>query len=65
MKERSYITAAELAELLRISVGHAYKVIHQLNEELAAKGYLTFSGKVPRKYLEERCYGLNTEVMAG
>ncbi len=65
MKDQSYITAAELAELLRISVGHAYKVIHRLNEELAAKGYLTFSGKVPRKYLEERCYGLNTEVKAG
>ena len=65
MKDRNYITAAELAELLKISVGHAYKVIHRLNEELAAKGYLTFSGRVPRKYLEERCYGLNTEVMAG
>ena len=65
MKDQSYITAAELAELLRISVGHAYKVIHRLNAELAAKGYLTFSGKVPRKYLEERCYGLNTEVKAG
>ncbi len=65
MKDRNYGTAAELAEMLQISVGHAYKVIHRLNEELAAKGYLTFSGKVPRKYLEERCYGLNTEVKAG
>ena len=65
MKDKSYVTAADLAKLLGISVGHAYKVIHRLNEELAAKGYLTFSGKVPRKYLEERCYGLNTEVKAG
>ncbi len=65
MKDQSYITASELAQLLRISVGHAYKVIHRLNEELAAKGYLTFSGKVPKKYLEERCYGLNTEVKVG
>ena len=64
MKDRNYITAAELAELLKISVGHTYKVIHRLNEELAAKGFLTFSGRVPRKYLEERCYGLNTEVKA-
>ena len=62
---KDLLTKAEAAELLRISVGHAYKVIHRLNEELAAKGYLTFSGKVPRKYLEERCYGLNTEVKAG
>ena len=65
MKDKSYVTAADLAKLLDISVGHTYKVIHRLNEELAAKGYLTFSGKVPRKYLEERCYGLNTEVKAG
>ena len=65
MKDRNYVTAVELAEMLQISVGHAYKVIHRLNEELAAKGYLTFSGKGPRKYLEERCYGLNTEVKAG
>lgn len=65
MKERSFITAAELAEMLDVSTGHAYKVIHQLNEELAEKGYLTFSGRVPRKYLEERCYGLCEGVRAG
>jgi hypothetical protein len=61
MREKSFITAAELAETLSISKGHAYKIIHQLNEELGRKGYLTFSGRVPRKYLEERCYGLETE----
>ncbi|MBQ2956382.1 MAG: ICEBs1 excisionase [Clostridia bacterium] len=44
--------------MLGVSVGHAYKIIHRLNEELAEKGYLTFSGRIPRKYLEERCYGL-------
>ena len=58
MKESSFITAAELSAMLEISVGHAYKIIHRLNEELAEKGYLTFSGRIPRKYLEERCYGL-------
>lgn len=58
IKEKSFITAAELAEMLEISVGHAYKLIHKLNEELAGKGFMTFSGRVPRKYLEERCYGI-------
>ena len=58
MKEQSFITAKELAEMLNISTGHAYKVIHRLNDELTQKGYLTFSGRIPRKYLEERCYGL-------
>ena len=58
MKESSFITAAELSAMLGVLVGHAYKIIHRLNEELAEKGYLTFSGRIPRKYLEERCYGL-------
>ena len=65
MKQTSFITATELAAMLGVSVGHAYKIIHQLNDELAQKGYLTFSGRVPRKYLEERCYGLMEGVQAG
>ena len=64
MKEQSFITAKELAEMLNISTGHAYKVIHRLNDELAQKGYLTFSGRIPRKYLEERCYGLGEGASA-
>lgn len=58
MREKSFITATELADMLSISVSQAYKIIHKLNEELSAKGFLTFSGRVPRKYLEERCYGI-------
>ena len=29
-----YITANELAEMLGVSVGHAYKLIRKLNQEL-------------------------------
>ncbi len=58
MKNGSYVTAAELAQMADVSVGHAYKVIHSLNDELNKKGFVTFAGKVPRKYLEERCYGI-------
>ncbi len=64
MKEQGFITAEELAGMLKISKGHAYKVIHKLNEELEQQGYLIFSGRIPRKYLEERCYGLREEVSA-
>ncbi len=64
MKDKSFITASELAEMLNMSEGHAYKVIRQLNDELAAKGYLTFPGRVPRKYLSERCYGLTEGGLA-
>ena len=58
MNKKSFITAAELAEMLEVSTGQAYKIIHRLNAELEEKGYLTFSGRVPRRYLAERCYGL-------
>ena len=58
MNSKSFITAAELAEMLSVSIGHAYKIIHTLNEELEKQGYMTFAGRIPRRYLEERCYGL-------
>lgn len=34
MKEESFITAENMAGMLKISKGHTYKVIHKLNEEL-------------------------------
>ena len=64
MNTKSFITATELAEMLNVSVGHAYKVIHKLNDELEKQGYLVFAGRIPRKYLEERCYGLSEEESA-
>lgn len=51
--EMNFVTAEQLAEMMGISKGHAYKIIHVLNEELQAKGFLTVSGRVPRKYLEK------------
>ena len=32
--QAQYITAKEVAEVLGISIGKAYKIIHQLNDEL-------------------------------
>lgn len=45
---KMYITADEVAELLGVSRGYAYKVIRGLNDELAAKGFRVISGKVPK-----------------
>lgn len=50
-----YITANELAEMLDVSVGHAYK----LNQELEKEGFLAIAGKVPRRYFEKRWYGFS------
>ena len=65
MTEKSFITAAEMAEMLEISVSQAYKTIRMLNDELTEKGFLTIPGKIPKKYLEKRYYGLETEEKAG
>ena len=48
---------AEVAEILSISKSYAYKIVHRLNEELKAKGYLTIAGRINRNYfLEKTCY---------
>lgn len=36
---KMYITVDEVAELLGVSRGYAYKVIRGLNDELEAKGF--------------------------
>lgn len=55
---KMYVTADEVAELLGVSRGYAYKVIRGLNDELKAKGFRVISGKVPRKYFQEKFYGM-------
>ena len=37
--------------MLGVSVGHAYKIIRKLNQELAEQGFLVIAGKVPRCYI--------------
>ncbi len=57
--EELFIRASEIEELLGVSKSMSYKLIHELNEELKAKGYKTLNGKLSRKYFMERFYGLN------
>ena len=57
MKNR-FICAEEVAQELSVSKPYAYKLIRQLNEELKEKGFITISGRVNRKYFQEKaCYG--------
>lgn len=46
-QEKTYVTASELAETLDISMGKSYKIIRQLNSELAKEGFITVAGKCP------------------
>lgn len=59
---KMYYAAEDVAEMLGISKGHAYKIIQSLNDELKKKHYLVVAGKVPKKYFAERYYGGVEEV---
>lgn len=50
--EKLYYTAKEVAEMLDVSVSHAYKVIREANRELSSKGFYVRAGRVSRKYLQ-------------
>lgn len=58
MVEKNYYDVDDVAQAMGISKSYAYKVVRQLNTELAKMGYLTVSGRVNRQYfLERTCYG--------
>lgn len=51
-----FLRVQEVAALLECSESRAYKIIQQLNKELAAKGSITIAGRISRRYLMERLY---------
>lgn len=55
MTQQTY-GAKDLAALLGVSEGMAYKLIRQMNTELAQKGFITVRGRVPKAYAEERFF---------
>lgn len=55
--DRSFIRADEIASILDVSEGYAYRIIRQLNLELRDMGFHTVTGRVSRAYFEEKmCY---------
>ena len=59
MNECQFYTAMEVAKMLGVSKGHAYKVVKNLNDELKSKGFIVIAGKVSKQYFNERCYGMS------
>jgi len=54
VKKYDFMTASEISEYLGIGRSQAYEIIRKINEKLSVDGYLTFSGKIPRKSLLEQ-----------
>ena len=64
MKEKIYYNAEEVATMLGVSMGKAYKILREMNKDLAGKGFLTIAGKIPVEYFKEIWYGGTKEVSA-
>ena len=60
MANQIFMRVNEVAEELGVSV--AYKLIRQMNEELAKTGCITISGRIDRKFFHEKFYGTRTET---
>ncbi len=59
MSEQTFMRVDEVARELGVSKSFAYKIVQKLNLELKAKGYLTISGRINRKYFLEKFYYCN------
>lgn len=46
----------DVMDLLGVSRSKAYKIIQDLNAELKDSGYIGVSGRVPKKFFNERFY---------
>lgn len=56
MEEKQFLTAADVAKILRTSEATTYRIIRDLNEELKKKGKIILPGKISRRYFEEKIY---------
>lgn len=62
MNEKIYYSAEDIAGMLGVSTGKAYKILREMNKDLADRGFLTIAGKIPVEYFKERWYGAAKEV---
>lgn len=58
-QSKIYYDVNDIAAMLGISTGMAYKLIRTLNKELSDMGYVVIAGKISSKYFQEKFYGLN------
>lgn len=61
MANQIFMRVNEVAEELGVSVPYAYKLIRQMNEELAKTGCITIPGRIDRKFFHEKFYGTRSE----
>ena len=52
--EKLMLTAEDVAKILQVKESCAYRIIRQMNNELAAMGKLVIRGRVNRRYFEQK-----------
>ena len=62
MANQIFMRVNEVAEELGISIPFAYRIIRQMNEELAKTGCITIAGRIDRKFFHEKSYGTRSET---
>ena len=55
-QESKIYRVSDVARILNTSNSKAYQIIKKLNDELKAKGMITVSGRISRKYFDEKVY---------
>lgn len=55
----------DVQSILGISRSKAYQVMQSLNNELEKMGFITLSGKIPKKFFDERLYCDGAEKTKG
>ena len=59
---RYMMSAEDIAKELNCSKSHAYKIVKELNRELAGQGYITMAGRIPRAFWAKKMYGYELSI---
>ena len=62
MAESIFMRVSEVAEELGVSQSYAYKLVRQLNKELAETGCIIIPGRIDRKFFHEKLYGTRNQI---
>ena len=63
MNEKIYYNAEDISKMLGVSMGKSYKILREMNRDLADRGFLTIAGKIPVEYFREKWYGAAKEAV--
>lgn len=57
MDKKIFMSAKDVSEIMEISLGHAYKLVRQMNNELKNNGFIVVAGKVPVAFFNKKIFG--------